>query len=403
MRRGYAIAPHWVLSCGLTALEDWTRRLPSRTRRVRERPIEQHILPSQRQLKPVATATVGGSKERPCGISASEALQHRHSEDEMEHERPMCRNRGNHRRSSRRGRVRETHDNSHLRHGFISMTQQPLQGMKFDEIGYWSEVKLDIVRKYAAAYTSILARKHRFSISYIDGFAGTGVHITKNTGDFVEGSPLNALKINPPFNDYYLVDLNGDKVDQLTALPEVRDRPEVHVIHGDCNRVLLEDVFPKVRFEEYRRGLCLLDPYGLHLNWEVMRKAGEMRSLEIFLNFPIMDMNRNALWHRPENASADGVARMTAFWGDESWREAAYSKHPTLFDDEVDVKLGNSEVVNAFRERLRNVAGFAHVLKPMPMRNSNNAVVYYLFFASQNPVAAKIVQDIFASYQNRRG
>ncbi len=33
--------------------------------------------------------------------------------------------------------------------------------MKYDEIGYWSEVKLDIVREYAVAYTTILsARKN---------------------------------------------------------------------------------------------------------------------------------------------------------------------------------------------------------------------------------------------------
>ena len=202
------------------------------------------------------------------------------------------------------------------------MLKQASQDLKFDEIGYWSEVKLDIIKKYAAAYTRILARQAGLSFSYIDGFAGTGVHVNKESGKYVAGSPLNALEVDPPFNEYFLVDLDGDKVDQLRAFPEVQGRSDVHVIHGDCNRVLLEDVFSQVRYEDYRRGLCLLDPYGLHLDWEVIRTAGEMRSIEIFLNFPIMDMNRNALWHLPENASAAGVARMTAFWGDDSWREA---------------------------------------------------------------------------------
>jgi len=27
--------------------------------------------------------------------------------------------------------------------------------MRYDEIGYWSEVKLDIVREYAAAYSDL--------------------------------------------------------------------------------------------------------------------------------------------------------------------------------------------------------------------------------------------------------
>ena len=36
-------------------------------------------------------------------------------------------------------------------------------GLCFDEIGYWSEIKLDIVKEYAQAYSKILAttRGHR--------------------------------------------------------------------------------------------------------------------------------------------------------------------------------------------------------------------------------------------------
>ena len=49
---------------------------------------------------------------------------------------------------------------------------------------------------------------------------------------------------------------------------------------------------------------------------------------------------------------------------------------------------------NRFRERLSNVAGFKFVADPLPMRNKKRAVVYYLFFASPKPVAAKIIEGI---------
>ena len=54
----------------------------------------------------------------------------------------------------------------------------------FDEIGYWSEVKLDIVKDYAAAYSRILAAQEKPALHhvYIDAFAGAGVHISKATG-----------------------------------------------------------------------------------------------------------------------------------------------------------------------------------------------------------------------------
>jgi hypothetical protein len=63
------------------------------------------------------------------------------------------------------------------------------------------------------------------------------------------------------------------------------------------------------------------------------------------------------------------------------------------------VKQSNKTIVDAFRERLRKVADFAFVPEPLPMRNSTRAVVYYLVFASQKPVAERIIYDIFKKYR----
>lgn len=273
---------------------------------------------------------------------------------------------------------------------------------RFDEIGYWSEVKLDIVREYAQAYSRILSAR-KFRHAYIDGFAGAGTHISRRSREFILGSPLNALAVKPPFHDYYLIDLDGDKADLLGSYQEVRDNPSVHVRQGDCNVILRNEVFPLIRYEDYRRALCVLDPYGLHLDWEVIQAAGDMRTIELFLNFPIMDMNRNALWNAPDLAGADGRARMTAFWGDDSWRQAAYQQQENLFGDMDDFKRSNEDVVQAFCKRLKDVAGFEQVPSPVPMRNSTGAVVYYLIFASHRPVAADIVNDIFEKHRYRKG
>ena len=136
--------------------------------------------------------------------------------------------------------------------------------LRFDEIGIWSEVKLDIIRDYATEYSKILSAQGNLHHVYIDGFAGGGVHISRTTGDFVRGSPLNALLIDPPFREFYLVDLDREKTASLREL--VGDRADVHILEGNANEVLLTNVFPKVRYQDFRRGLCLLDPYGLHLD-----------------------------------------------------------------------------------------------------------------------------------------
>jgi three-Cys-motif partner protein len=271
------------------------------------------------------------------------------------------------------------------------------KALKIDEIGPWSEVKLDIVREYASAYSRILAAQKTPSLYhvYVDAFAGAGQHVSKVTGELVAGSPLNALRVTPSFKEYHFIDMNNARVAALEEM--AAERPEVHVHQGDCNAVLGESVLPHIKYEKYRRGLCLLDPYGLHLNWDLVERIGKMRSMEIFLNFPIMDMNMNALCHEPEAVKPEQAARMTAFWGDDSWKAAAYTSQPGLFGD-VQVKEGNEAIVKAYRKRLKEVAEFKYVPEPMPMRNSNNAVVYYLFFASNNPVAKDIVEAIFQKY-----
>ncbi len=271
----------------------------------------------------------------------------------------------------------------------------------FDEIGRWSEIKLDIIEKYALPYSQILSSRTNpeFHHVYIDAFAGSGTHISRTTGDPIRGSPQRALDINPPFKEYYFIDIDGSKVDELKRIAS--NRPEVHVLKGDCNSKLLTEVFPKVRREDFRRGLCLLDPYGLDLDWEVIKTAGQMRSIDMILNFPVMDMNRNVLWSNPEGVDPADISRMNTFWGDDSWKEIAYHQQTNLFGEVQEIKESNRTIALAFKERLQKVAGFVHVSQPLEMRNSKRTVVYYLFFASQQQVADDITKHIFDKYRIR--
>lgn len=268
--------------------------------------------------------------------------------------------------------------------------------LQFDVIGRWSEVKLAILREYATAYSTILSAQQNPKLHHvhIDGFAGAGIHISKATEQPVLGSPLIALSVHPPFKEFFWIDLDSARVQNLRDI--IGDRSDVHLYEGDCNSVLLNEVFPRVQWRDYRRGLCILDPYGLHLNWAVIKSAGEMRTLDMFLNFPVMDINMNVIWHDPTKVDAADIARMNAFWGDESWRSLAYATDRNLFG--YPERESNETIAEAFRDRLQRVAGFKWVPKPMPMRNSMGAIVYYLFFASQKDTAESIVLDIFAKY-----
>jgi three-Cys-motif partner protein len=93
---------------------------------------------------------------------------------------------------------------------------------------------------------------------------------------------------------------------------------------------------------------------------------------------------------------------MNRFWGDDSWRKIAYveSGQYNLLGHPRDlIKQDNDTIAKAFCERLSKVAGFAYVPEPLPMKNRNNAVLYYLFFAAASKTANKIIRDIFAKYR----
>jgi three-Cys-motif partner protein len=267
-----------------------------------------------------------------------------------------------------------------------------------DVVGYWTEMKLAILQDYATAYAQIVnaqaAIKH---VAYIDGFAGAGAHISKERGDLIQGSPARALSIQPAFSHYHFVEMDETRADRLRSISSQKNAT---VYQGDCNEVLLKEVFPQCRYEDYRRALCLLDPYKLNPDWQVVQTAGQMRSIEIFLNFMIMDANMNALKKNPESVTPEQARRMTRFWGDDSWRKAAYRTERGLFED-IEEKGTNEAVVKAYCERLKTVAGFKYVPEPLPMCNTRGAVIYYLLFASHNSTGNRIAEHIFKKYRNR--
>jgi len=269
----------------------------------------------------------------------------------------------------------------------------------YDEIGKWSEVKLAIIQKYAKAFSTVVGAR-KFTTVYIDGFAGAGMHVAKSTGAKVTGSPLNALAVDPPFDRLHFVEKSQRKATRLREFVAGRSEATIHV--GDCNEILPQSVLPTVRYDQYRRAFCLLDPYGLDLRWEVVAKAGEMGTIDVLINFPVMDMNRNALRWDTATVTPSQAARMTAFWGDASWRNTTRTSTPGLFG-EIDEKAPNEAVVEAYRKRLVDAGGFKHASRPLAMVQKTRVPVYYLLLASQRKVAADIMNSIMERYPHGGG
>lgn len=266
-----------------------------------------------------------------------------------------------------------------------------------DSIGQWSEIKLTIIQKYAEAYSKVLGynrNKINFHPVYIDAFAGPGIHKSKITGEKISGSPLNALQANPGFEEFHFIDIDRDKIEELTKL--CTGRKNVHIYQGDCNEVLVRDIFPKIKYEDFKRALCLLDPYGMQLKWSTIMAASKAKTVELFINFPTEGMNRNVLLRDTEKIiHPNKIKSMTELWGDDSWKRIAYTSAPLL--EEITVKEDNITIAKAYAKRLKDIAGFEFVTEPKPMMDRNR-VIYYLIFMSHNETAKKIATDIMRKY-----
>jgi three-Cys-motif partner protein len=188
---------------------------------------------------------------------------------------------------------------------------------------------------------------------YIDAYAGPGFHLSRATGELVPGSPLVALQTNPPFSEYHLIDVDKRRAEQLRTI--VGEKNDVFIYSKDCNDVLLQEIFPRAKYENYSRALCLLDPYNINLRWEVIETAGRTGSIEVFLNLMIMDINRNAMRRNPDKSIQSKMDQLTMLWGDETWKDAGYNRGGNLFGEPE--KVSNEVFAECFRVRLQRKAG----------------------------------------------
>jgi three-Cys-motif partner protein len=77
--------------------------------------------------------------------------------------------------------------------------------------------KLNLIAS-TAALQQVLQRRERIPSLrwfYIDGYAGSGHHVSKTRGDLVEGSPLIALNTIPPFHEYHFIDSDTGRAAEL--------------------------------------------------------------------------------------------------------------------------------------------------------------------------------------------
>lgn len=274
---------------------------------------------------------------------------------------------------------------------------------KYDVIGRWSEKKLELLRQYLEAYTTIMQAKTKEwckGFYYIDAFAGTGKPKAKGEERFVEGSPICALKIKNPFNEYWFIERSNWRIARLESLKRQFPNKIIHIEKGDCNKILREKIFPIFSYKSYKRAFLFLDPFGMQIDWEVIQEAAKQKTIEILLNLPVMAINRS-LPKDPSQLTKGRIDYLNRFWGGSGWKGIIYVESRNLFGPITIRKKYDARALSEIYKKNKLNTVFPQVSFPLEMRNSKNSPLYCLFYAGHYETAKKIVEDVFKRSQKK--
>lgn len=260
-------------------------------------------------------------------------------------------------------------------------------GLAMRESNEYARDKLYALEAYLHMARISMKHKPWYAFNYIDLQAGPGKN---RIGDKIFlGSPLIALAaINPPFDHYWFNELNTENFNALRM--RISGSPyasSTHVYQQDVNAVVDEVVGAITQMDIAARypqwstfNVAFLDPEGLEINWDTVRKLAQIRVMDLIINFSTNGIIRNL--HQPEI--------LDRFFGNPGWRQSVTATDPQ--------KL-RRQLIEVYRKQLKEV-GY-HIADEdslehydISMRNRKNAEVYSLIFASKNPLGSTFWKSV---------
>ena len=284
------------------------------------------------------------------------------------------------------------------------------------DVGPWAQEKLECLRKYLHAYTTILSKQPwPKGYFYIDAFAGPGTlkirrqktddhaqklllegsaHVEQDPGEaeYISGSPRIALELENPFTDYVFIEIDRKRLKQLEALKKDYEsaNQRIYLRKRDCNDYLRK-LLGKTPWTEWR-GVVFLDPFGMQVPWDTIAEIGKTKAIEIFINFPV-GMAIQRLLKRSGQFTSKERSKLDQYFGTDEWYDLLYERDHGLFGENTTKRQNSGDVlVKWYRERLKKV--FGHVSTAREIQNTRGRPLYYLIFAGPNKTGAKIAEDV---------
>jgi len=232
--------------------------------------------------------------------------------------------------------------------------------------GAWINRKHFYLRRYMDIFTKAMKRK--WSLTYIDLFAGPGRCLIESTTRETEGSPL--ISLNYDFSKYIFIEKNQRDLEALKR--RCRKSPKfshIEFIEGDCNEVI-NSVRPT------GLSLAFIDPTGIDVHFKTIKTTAN-RKVDLLMNIQFgMDIKRNFKYYLK---AKDGSPLDHFLGGSIDWSSL---KTP---DDAIEL----------YKNRIHGLGYSTVKYKDIVVHNIQRRVpMYFLFFASKNPTGTNFWNKI---------
>ena len=277
--------------------------------------------------------------------------------------------------------------------------------------GSWTEKKLEILKKYLQAYSTIM-NKQKFQFAYIDGFAGTGYR--KDTNDqntdmlwqkmeqegrlFIKGSARISLEITPKFHKYIFIEKDEKTFKALSNIkkdfPDLKDK--IEMVNKDAN-IYIKEMCQKSW--QRHRAVMFLDPFGMEVKWDTIKDIAKTKAIDLWTLFPL-GIGVNRLLKKDGELQPWAIEKLNTLFGHDKWIKEFYkpsTQMNLLKEKELQKTATFEDIKKYFINQLKTV--FTQVVDdPAILYNSKNNPLFLLCFGAGNPkgavTAVKIAQDI---------
>lgn len=243
--------------------------------------------------------------------------------------------------------------------------------------------KLYFVAYFAALFSGGMKNKWA-TRAYVDLFAGPGMCLDDTTGKEFDGSPLRALGCRTPFTHLFFNDINSKFVEALTQRQErLFPDAEVRYYNLDCN----EAVSPISR--DLPRGalvLAFIDPWTYEITFDAIAALTKDHQIDLIVTFHSTPIKRAAHLQ---------IAAVDKFLDDTDWRKRYWAAQGDFTNPPTKV------LIDTFQKGLSERLRYRFFGDPEVIKNTMEAPMYYLLFASRNRTGLDFWEK--SSLRNRGG